>query len=161
MGGLRKASFGSADQTLNYLGRYTHRVAISNHRLLDMQGDQVRFTFRNRQQGDRSEIAQLHAHTFIKRFLRHLLPSGFVRIRHYGLLANRCKAYSVPLCRQALGQLEPPRPPEPKSVLQWMQQWTGIDITRCPVCGHQPLEHHLVPVTLGDKPNRDPPEAGP
>ena len=155
-----KAPFGSAEQTLNYLGRYTHRVAISNHRLLDMQGDQVRFTFRNRQQGDRSEIAQLHAHTFIKRFLRHLLPSGFVRIRHYGLLANRCKAYAVPLCRQALGQLKAPRPPEPKSVLQWMQQWTGIDITRCPLCGHQPLERHLVPVTLGDKPNRDPPEAG-
>ena len=64
-----KAPFGSAEHTLNYLGRYTHRVAISNHRLLDMQGDQVRFTFRNRQQGDRSEIEQLHAHTFIQRFL--------------------------------------------------------------------------------------------
>ena len=77
-----KAPFGSPERTLSYLGRYTHRVAISNHRLLDMQGDQVRFTFRNRQQGDRSDIAQLDAHTFIERFLKHVLPSGFVRIRH-------------------------------------------------------------------------------
>jgi hypothetical protein len=156
-----KAPFGSAEHTLSYLGRYTHRVAISNHRLLDIQGDQVRFTFRNRQQGDRSDITQLDAHTFIERFLRHVLPSGFVRIRHYGLLANRCKAYTLPLCRQALGQVAPPPLPEPKSVAQWMQQWTGIDITRCPVCGHQPLERHLLPVALGDPHSRDPPAPGP
>jgi len=152
-----KAPFGGPEQTLSYLGRYTHRVAISNHRLLDMQGDQIRFTFRNRQQGDRSDIAQLDAHTFIQRFLRHVLPSGFVRIRHYGLLANRCKAYTLPLCRQALGQVDPPPQPEPKSVAQWMQQWTGIDITRCPACGHQPLERHPLPAALGTNRNRDPP----
>jgi Putative transposase len=156
-----KAPFGSPEQTLSYLGRYTHRVAISNHRLLDVQGDQIRFTFRNRQHGDRSEIAQLDAHTFIQRFLTHRLPSGFVRIRHYGWLANRCKAYTLPLCRQALGQADPPPQPEPKSVTQWMQQWTGVDITRCPVCGHQPLERHLLPMALGDQHNRDPPEPGP
>lgn len=155
-----KAPFGSAEQTLSYLGRYTHRVAISNHRLLDIQGDQIRFTFRNRQQGDRSEIEQLDAHTFIKRFLAHILPSGFVRIRHYGLLANRSKAYALPLCRQALGQVAPPSKPEPKRVDQWMQQWTGIDITRCPACGHQPLEHLPLPATLGARPNRDPPGSG-
>jgi hypothetical protein len=152
-----KPPFGGPEQTLSYLGRYTHRVAISNHRLLDIQGDQIRFTFRNRQQGDRSEIAQLDAHTFIERFLMHVLPSGFVRVRHYGLLANRCKAYTLPLCRQALGQIEPPPPPEPRSVAQWMQQWTGIDITRCPTCGHQPLERIPVPAALGTHHNRDPP----
>ncbi|ETX08296.1 MAG: hypothetical protein ETSY2_06210 [Candidatus Entotheonella gemina] len=64
-----KPPFGGPEQTLSYLGRYTHRVAIANHRLLDMQGDQVRFTFRNRQPGDRMEIAQLDAHTCIQRFL--------------------------------------------------------------------------------------------
>jgi hypothetical protein len=152
-----KAPLGGPEQTLSYLGRYTHRVAISNHRLLDMQGDQVRFTFRNRQQGDRMETTQLGAHTFIKRFLRHVLPSGFVRVRHYGLLANRCKAYTLPLCRQILGQGEPTPQPEPKSVAQWMQQWTGIDITRCPACGHQPLERIAVPAALGANRNRDPP----
>jgi hypothetical protein len=74
-----KPPFGGPEQTLSYLGRYTHRVAISNHRLLDMQGDQVRFTFRNRQQGDRLEVEQLEAHTFIKRFLLHVLPAGFMQ----------------------------------------------------------------------------------
>lgn len=156
-----KPPFGGPEQTLSYLGRYTHRVAISNHRLLDMQDDQVRFTFRNRQHGDRSEIAQLDAHTFIKRFLMHVLPSGFVRIRHYGLLANRCKAYTLPLCRQALGQEGPPSQPEPKSVAQWMQQWTGIDIMRCPACGHQPLERRPLPAVLGANRNRDPPVLSP
>jgi hypothetical protein len=63
-----KPPFGGPDQTLSYLGRYTHRVAISNHRLLDLQGDQIRFTFRNRQKDDLMEVAQLDAHTFIKRF---------------------------------------------------------------------------------------------
>jgi hypothetical protein len=152
-----KPPFGGPEQTLSYLGRYTHRVAISNSRLLNMQGDQIRFTCRNRQHGDRSEIVQLHVHTFIKRFLMHLLPLGFVRIRHYGLLANRCKAYTLPLCRQALGQVATPLPPEPKSVAQWMQQWAGIDITRCPACGHQPLERIPLPALLGPNPNRDPP----
>jgi hypothetical protein len=152
-----KPPFGGPEQTLSSLGRYSHRVAISNHRLLDIQGEQIRFTFRNRQQGDRSEVAQLDAHTFIERFLMHVLPSGFVRVRHYGLLANRCKAYTLPLCRQALGQVAPSPPPEPKSVAQWMQQWSGIDITRCPACGHQPLEGIPVPAALGTHRNRDPP----
>ena len=152
-----KPPFGGPEQTLRYLGRYTHRVAISNHRLLELQGDRVRFTFRNRQQGDRVEVAQLEVHTFIKRFLRHILPSGFVRVRHYGVLANRCKAHTLPLCRQALGHVEPPPPPEPASVAQWMQRWTGIDITRCPACGHQPLERLPVPAVRGANRSRDPP----
>ena len=156
-----KPPFGGPEQTLSYLGRYTHRVAISNHRLLDIEGDQIRFTFRNRQQGDRVEVAQLDAYTWIKRFLLHVLPSGFMRIRHYGLLANRCKAYTLPLCRQALGQVEPPPPPEPQSVAQAMQSWTGIDITRCPACGHQPLERIPLPVALGANRNRDPPAPRP
>jgi hypothetical protein len=155
-----KPPFGGPEHTLRYLGRYTHRVAIANHRLLDIQGDRIRFTFRNRQQSDRMEIAQLEAHTFIKRFLMHVLPSGFVRIRHYGVLANRCKAYTLPLCRQALGHVDPP-PPEPRSVAQWMQTWTGIDITRCPACGHQPLECHPLPAVLGVKHNRAPPMPNP
>jgi hypothetical protein len=156
-----KPPFGGPEQTLRYLGRYTHRVAISNHRLLDIEGDWVRFTFRNRRQGDRVELAQLEAHTFIKRFLMHVLPSGFMRIRHYGVLANRSKARCLPLCRQALGQVESPTPPEPQSVAQWMQRWAGIDITRCPACGHQPLERHPLPAALGPNRNRDPPGLSP
>jgi len=156
-----KPPFGGPEQTLSYLGRYTHRVAISNSRLLDLQGEQIRFTFRNRQQGDRGEVAQLEAYTLIQRFLLHVLPSGFMRIRHYGLLANRCKAHALPRCRQALGQVEPPPTPERQSVAQAMQRWTGIDITRCPACGHQPLERIPLPVALGANRNRDPPAPSP
>jgi hypothetical protein len=156
-GGPEQKVSSTPNMTLSYLGRYTHRVAIANHRLLDLQEDQIRFTFRNRQKGDRVEIAQLEAHAFIKRFLLHILPSGFVRVRHYGLLANRCKAYTLPLCRQALGQVVPPTPPEPQSVVQAMQSWTGIDITRCPACGHQPLERIPVAALLGANRSRDPP----
>jgi hypothetical protein len=152
-----KPPFGGPEQTLNYLGRYTHRVAISNPRLLDLQGDRVRFTFRNRQKGDRLEVAQLEVHALIKRFLMHRLPAGFVRVRHYGVLANRCKALTLPLCRQALGHVTPPTPPDPGSVAQWMQKWTGIDITRCPACGHQPLARLPLPAALGANHNRDPP----
>lgn len=129
----------------------------SNHRLLDIQGDHIRFAFRNRQHADCLEIAKIDAHTFIKRFLMHVLPSGFVRIRHDGLLANRCKTYTLPLCWQALGHGASPTAPEPKSVEQWVQTWTGIDITRCPACEHQPLERFPVPADLGAKRNRDPP----
>ncbi len=152
-----KPPFGGPEQTLQYLGRYTHRVAISNHRLIDVQGDQVRFTFRNRQQGDRLEVAQLEADTWIERFLRHVLPSGFVRIRHYGLLANRCKAHTLPACREALGQEGNSPPPEPKTVAQWMQSWTGIDLTRCPACGYQPLERLPLPIVSTANGKRAPP----
>jgi hypothetical protein len=156
-----KPPFGGPEQTLSYLGRYTHRVAIANHRLLDLQGDQVRFTFRNRKQGDRLEVAQLEAHTWIKRFLGHVLPSGFVRIRHYGLLANRCKARTLSTCREAFGPVGQSPPSQSKSVAQWMQSWTGIDITRCPACGHQPLERIPLPVTPTANGKRAPPAPSP
>lgn len=152
-----KPPFGGPEQTLSYLGRYTHRVAMSNHRLLGIDGDQIRFTFRNHRQGDRVEATQLEAHTFIKRFLMHVLPSGFMRIRHYGLLANRSKARCLPQCRQALGQVTPPPPPVPRNVAQCMQRLAGIDITQCLACGHRPLERRPLAVMLGAKRNRDPP----
>jgi len=70
---------------------------------------------------------------------------GFIRIRHYGLLANRRKASALRQCRQRLGQLIDPPVAPPKTVAQWVQQWTGLDITRCPQCGYQPLVRTPVP----------------
>ena len=81
----------------------------------------------------------------LQRFLLHILPPGFVRIRHYGLLANRCKASALRQCRQLLGQLVDLPVAPPKTVAQWVQQWTGLDITRCPQCGYQPLVRTPVP----------------
>jgi hypothetical protein len=144
-----KRPFAGPQQVLEYIGRYTHRVAISNNRIVDVRAGRVRFTYRNRRQGDRLQTLEIAADVFIQRFLLHLLPAGFVRIRYCGLLANRCKAQALRQCRQVLGH-EPVSPtPEPKTVAQWMQQWTGIDITRCPQCGHQPLRKTAVPVGGG------------
>jgi hypothetical protein len=140
-----KRPFQGPEHVIEYLGRYTHRVAIANHRLVDVRDGQIRFTYRDRHHGDQLQTLTLSAHAFIQRFLLHILPPGFVRIRHYGLLANRRKASALRQCRQRLGQLIDPPVAPPKTVAQWVQQWTGLDITRCPQCGYQPLVRTPVP----------------
>lgn len=151
-----KRPFKGPEQVIEYIGRYTHRVAISNNRIVDVRQGQVRFTYRNRQKGDQLQTLELAAHAFIQRFLRHILPAGFVRIRHYGFLANRCKARALRQCRQALGQTPDPPVPPPKSIAQWMQQWAGIDITCCPQCGYRPLLRTPLPVAGGAAMTRAP-----
>jgi hypothetical protein len=133
-----KAPFAGPQKLLDYLGRYTHRVAISNHRLLASENGQVRFAYRDRADGDRKKTASLPVDTFIGRFLTHVLPARFMRIRHYGFLANRAKKTYLAQCRDQL-QVSAPEPTEPKTVADWMKELTGVDITRCPHCG-TPLE---------------------
>jgi hypothetical protein len=140
-----KPPFAGPAQVVDYLGHSTHRVAISNNRILAVQHGQVRFTYRDRQHGDRVETMTLDAHTFLQRFLLHVLPKGLVRIRHYGFLANRCKGRALRQCRQLCGQSPEPPIRAPKTVAQWMQQWVGIDITRCPQCGARPLQRTPLP----------------
>jgi hypothetical protein len=82
---------------------------------------------------------RLTADEFIRRFLLHVLPSGFMRLRHYGFLANRHKARTLRRCRELLGQSGAPTPCSPPSIVQWMQAVTGIDLTQCPHCGTKPL----------------------
>ena len=134
-----KAPFAGPAHVLDYVGRYTHRVAIANHRLLDVRDGWVRFAYRNRRQGNRGQTMTLDADEFIRRFLLHVLPSGFQRLRHYGFLANRHKARTLRRCRELLGQPSEPPPRSPQSVVQWMQAVTGIDLTHCPQCGARPL----------------------
>jgi hypothetical protein len=134
-----KAPFAGPAHVLDYVGRYTHRVAIANHRLLDVRDGCVRFAYRNRRQGNRVQTMTLDADEFIRRFLLHVLPHGFMRLRHYGFLANRHKASTLRRCRELLGQPSAPLPRRPKSVVQWMQEVTGIDLTQCPHCGARPL----------------------
>ncbi len=133
-----KAPFAGPQKLLDYLGRYTHRVAISNHRLLSCENGQVRFVYRDRADGDRKKTALLPVDTFMGRFLTHVLPARFMRIRHYGFLANRAKKTYLAQCREQL-QASVPEPVEPKTVAEWMKELTGVDITRCPHCG-DPLE---------------------
>jgi hypothetical protein len=128
-----KPPFAGPEQVLAYLGRYTHRIAISNERLLDLAEGQVRLRYRDYARGNRIKVMRLDADELIRRFLLHVLPPGFMRIRHYGLLANRCRAERLGRCRALLGQPEP-EPREPESVEATMLRLTGIDIQRCPVC---------------------------
>jgi hypothetical protein len=133
-----KSPFAGPTQVLDYLGRYTHRVAISNDRILGLHDGAVTFAYRDRARGDVPRTMTLPADQFIGRFLRHVLPRGFMRIRHFGFLANRVKAEALARCRALLG-VEPPSPSEPKTAAEWVLALTGTDLTRCPRCGHQPL----------------------
>jgi hypothetical protein len=101
-----KPPFGGPDQVLAYLGRYTHRVAIANSRIVDADGDHVAFRWKDyRGNGrDRQKIMRLHPHEFIRRFLLHVLPDGFHRMRHFGFLANSHRRNRIGLCRKLLGQ---------------------------------------------------------
>ena len=148
-----KRPFGGPEKVLDYLGRYTHRVAISNHRLLSVGGGEVRFRYRDRRQGDVPKVAELPADEFIARFLQHVVPSGLMRIRHYGFLANRHKREALAACRRLLGAASPKEPPEKKDVRQWMLELAGIDIRRCPNCGHGSLLVEDLPVP---EPHADP-----
>ncbi len=130
-----KPPFGGPEAVLKYLARYTHRVAISNARLVKVQDDQVFFRWKDYAHGNQSKVMALEAVEFIRRFLLHVVPSGFVRIRHYGLMGNRVRAENLARCRVLLGQgqggggsgaapAEPP-PSKPEAATR----------TRCPVCG--------------------------
>ncbi|MDO8805644.1 MAG: transposase, partial [Elusimicrobiota bacterium] len=129
-----KPPFGGPDKVLDYLGRYTHRVAISNNRILDVENGNVSFAFRDRGDGNKRDIMTLPAEEFIRRFLLHTLPAGFVRIRHFGFLANRAKKHDLPLCRQLLAITPEPPTPEEKSDEELLHELTGEDFFRCPCC---------------------------
>ena len=130
-----KPPFGSAQQVMAYLGRYTHRVALSNDRLVALRDGQVMFRWRERRHSNRLKVMTLPAEEFIRRFLLHVLPAGFMRIRHYGVVGNRCRTPKLAACRCLLAQPAPPVLPR-ESAATVMQRLTGIDIERCPQC-HQ------------------------
>jgi Putative transposase/Transposase zinc-binding domain len=127
-----KKPFGGPRQVLNYLGRYTHRVAIANHRLQNVTRDHVTFHWRDYRHAKQLKTMTLEAHEFIRRFLLHVLPDGFVRIRHFGFLANRCRSKNIERARRLLNA---PRPDSAaKTSLHSDQQQRHNDITLCPVC---------------------------
>jgi putative transposase/transposase-like zinc-binding protein len=129
-----KKPFGSPQTVLDYLGRYTHRIALSNDRILNVQNGQVSFNYRDRRDGDRKKIMTLDAHEFIRRFLLHILPDGFMRVRHFGFLANRSKKQALTQCRKLL-KLDPALPQSPnQSAIDLLREITGVDLSRCPCC---------------------------
>jgi predicted Zn-ribbon and HTH transcriptional regulator len=116
-----KPPFGGAEHVLNYLARYTHRVAISNHRLVAFENDRVSFLWRDYAHGGKQKVMTVSAHEFLRRFLLHVLPSGLVRIRHFGILANRKRSAELARCRELLGSVASSDRPEVPSL-------------RCPAC---------------------------
>jgi hypothetical protein len=141
-----KASFGGPEATLDYLGRYTHRIAISNSRLLKLENGRVHFRYRDRRDNDKLKELDLSAEEFTRRFLQHVLPKGFKRLRNFGILANGCKRACLARCRQLL-QASPPLKPEKKTVQEWMLKLTGVDVTVCRYChaGHMLFMRELPP----------------
>jgi len=132
-----KPPFGGPRQVLNYLGRYTHRVAISNNRLLAMDGNRVTFTWKDYKHEAARRTMTLDADEFIRRFLLHVLPNGLQRIRHYGFLANRHRQTKLALCRRLLGAAAPP-PPEFATKQDYRDLYlalTGKSLRDCPLCG--------------------------
>ena len=119
-----KKPFGGPEHVLHYLARYTHRVAISNHRLLSMEDGKVTFRWKDYAHGGKQRKMTLAAEEFIRRFLLHVLPKSFVRIRQYGWMANRCRRTRAAECWMLLGA-EPSPPPASSELVG----------RRCPDCG--------------------------
>jgi Putative transposase/Transposase zinc-binding domain len=151
LGGLRaidwvvyaKRPFAGPEQVLDYLGRYTHRVALSNQRLVDHRDGRVRFRWRDYADHDRVKVMTLEADEFLRRYLLHVVPPGFMRIRHFGLLANRTRRDTLARCRALLDQ-PPLEETPPESVPQLLQRRVGIDLSRCPVCGQGHMQRTVI-----------------
>lgn len=134
-----KPPFGGPEQVLKYLARYTHRVALSNHRLVSLADGKVTFTYKDYSQDGRRREMTLPAEEFIRRFLLHILPHRFVRIRYYGLFANRHRKRQLDRCRALLDATPPAAAPESDERENWesvYQRVTGKDPTLCAHCGH-------------------------
>ena len=146
-----KPPFAGPESVLAYLGAYTHRIAISNHRILSLEQGRVAFRYRDYADGRQQKVMRLDVDEFIRRFLLHVLPKGFVRIRHYGLLANRSRRDKIACCRALLSVPEPQAPLE-ETVFEKLLRLTGVDIHRCPSCH----EGRMVVVAEIDRARRSP-----
>src|SRR6266481_2247791 len=131
-----KRPFAGPEQVLDYVGRYTHRVAISNNRLLDIAQDKVTFSYKDYRHDSQQKTMTLEAEEFIRRFLLHVLPDGFQRIRYYGFLANRYREQKLARCRELLDMpaREPPTLDGAEDYRERYEELTGCSLWQCPVC---------------------------
>jgi hypothetical protein len=128
-----KPGFNGKQSVLEYLGRYTHRIAISNYRLVKLSDGRVTFSYRDRKAGDVKRVMSLPVNEFLYRFSQHILPRGFVKIRHYGIFSTRVKQEKLALVTKALNQAQPQKQ-EKLTVTEVIFKTTGKDLTRCPCC---------------------------
>jgi Putative transposase len=148
-----KRPFAGPQQVLTYVGRYTHRIAIANSRLLSIDDGRVRFRWKDYRRGNPHSAMTLTAGEFIRRFLIHVLPDSFHRIRYFGFLCNHQRERKLARCRELLG-MTPPDPAEPRSTAPaddraLHQSLTSTSRTSCPSCGRgHMLEHHPIDLAL-------------
>ena len=134
-----KQPFGGPEQVLEYLGRYTHRVAITNNRIIAIDNGTVRFSYRDRSDDNTQKELTISAREFIRRFLLHVLPRGFTKIRYYGFLAHANKKTCIALIRTLIDAPTEYVQKLVESVQQMMLRLTGVDICCCPQCGEGTL----------------------
>lgn len=149
-----KPPFGRPEQTLAYLARYTHRVALSNDRLLNIEDDHVTFSYREATDRTRIQPMTIPAFEFIRRFLLHVIPHQFRRIRHYGLLSNRSRATKLQQAQQLLGARAPAHRLETTPKPTWQERLhrlTGVDPRRCPCCGQGRWVTQQILLPLADR----------
>jgi Putative transposase len=135
-----KRPFGGPQHVLDYLGRYTHRVAIANSRLIGLDNGQVRFRWKDYRRPDKPKVMTLDANEFIRRFLLHVLPSGFRRIRHFGFLANVHRTARLATIRTLLDVSAPAADDQPSDYRSRYASLTGQHLDVCPRCGGQIVE---------------------
>lgn len=141
-----KKPFAGPEKVLDYLGRYTHRIAISNERIKHVRDGRVTFNYRDRRDSNRKKEITLSACEFIRRFLSHVLPESFTRIRHFGFLANRNRKVNIACVKKLLGVSFDTGERKEKSVEEIMLELTGEDILKCPRCKVGTMNiHHLIP----------------
>ena len=131
-----KPPFENAKSVIKYLGRYTHRVAISNERILREENGEVTFKYRDYKDNNKMKEMTVKAEEFIRRFLMHILPPGFMKIRHYGLLGNRNKKTKLAVCKKLTNTTSPVKPK--LTTLEILKKTLGVDFNICPMChkGH-------------------------
>jgi len=139
-----KKPFAGPEQVLRYLGRYTHRVAISNHRLIDVRDGTVRFRWKDYRHANAWKTMSVSTGEFMRRFLLHVLPTHFMRIRSYGLLSNRNKNANLAVCRSLLCGSSKTEHAESQGLSLAQPTATMETVTLCPNCHHG----HLVPVMI-------------
>jgi hypothetical protein len=140
-----KSPFGGPEQVLAYLGRYTHRVAIANSRLLSLAAGKVRFTWKDYRQDSKTKVMTLDADEFIRRFLLHTLPDGFHRIRHYGFLANGSRGHNLACCRRMLDNRDTGVDQRADNRTKGDRPLTAADFAICPDCGGTMRRIAIVP----------------
>ena len=148
-----KRPFGGPQQVLDYLGRYTHRVAIANSRLLACENGRVHFRWKDYRADNKSKVMIIDADEFIRRFLLHVLPKGFRRIRHFGFLANACRTAKMPIIRAALQAPAPAATAEPADYRERYAILTGRRIDLCPICGGRMVEIGTWPRSRSPRPS--------